>query len=135
MQVTPTSHSLPLVQEHYVSRRRRRSKRGICPLPASFRFSMRVVPATSAQWNVSSSESTLSRAIFSALQRCTTSQIARYHPGSGKWLESVPNIRMEAAPFAQGAMRAAHRMLDMSAGEQERNYVAKLARRQIPRSQ
>jgi hypothetical protein len=50
-------------------------------------------------------------------------------------LESVPNIRMEAVPFAQGAMRAAHRMLDMSAGEQERNYVAKLARRQIPRSQ
>jgi hypothetical protein len=58
-----------------------------------------------------------------------------YHPATGKWMESIPNIRMEPVPFAQGAMRAAHRMLDMSAGEQERNYVAKLARRQIPRSQ
>jgi hypothetical protein len=70
-----------------------------------------------------------------ASKYCCNLQTVRYNPASGKWLESIPNIRMESVPFAQGAMRAAHRMLDMSVGEQERHYVAKLARRQIPRSQ
>mmetsp|Transcript_15964 Transcript_15964/g.37680 ORF Transcript_15964/g.37680 Transcript_15964/m.37680 type:complete len:697 (-) Transcript_15964:306-2396(-) len=54
-----------------------------------------------------------------------------YDPVSQKWKESMVVVRMEAKPFAEGAMRRAYRMWDVTEeGSQPIALVAKIAKKE-----
>lgn len=49
-------------------------------------------------------------------------------PLTCKWTQTLPNIRLETRAFAEGGMRAAFKMTDLSVKAEKSEFVAKICK-------